>query len=133
MFPDSPQNQNNGNSSLSIKKILPYLIILGLLLVIPFLFLIIDPTNLAPGQPISLDQLVEDIQAGEVDSITVRGGTDVFVRLDNSDQYLYSKAREVDLLQQLQAQGVTAEQLSSVEYREIQGDNSGAILLQLVV
>jgi cell division protease FtsH len=131
--PESPQNQNNDNSPLSGKNAQRFWIVLGLVILLLFLVIIINPTNLAPGHNITLNQLTAYIQAGEVDSITVRGGNDVIVRMDGGEQYSYYKERETDLFQQLETYGVTSEQLAEVEYQEAQGDNSATILFQLMV
>jgi cell division protease FtsH len=131
--PESPQNQNNDNSPLSGKNAQRFWIVLGAVVILLLLVIIINPTNLAQGQRITFNQLVENIQAGRVDSITVRGGNDVIVRMRDGDVFSYFKERETDLIETLGRWGVTAQQLENVEYQEVQGDNSATILFQLMV
>lgn len=101
-------------------------IVLAIMAVVTFL-----ATQSKPAM--SLDQLTGYLQDQRVQSITVYGGTDVSILLDNGEVYSYTKEREVDLLQQLQVAGITSEQLSAVEYREQQGDNSPRVLFQFLV
>ncbi|NWF70263.1 MAG: ATP-dependent metallopeptidase FtsH/Yme1/Tma family protein [Chloroflexi bacterium] len=104
----------------------------GVALLVFFLYLF-NPNNLSQGQRITLNQLVAQIESDNVRSITVRGGNDVFVRLNDGSVLTYYKERETDLFEALQTFGVDALQLATIEYQEQKGDNSATLLFQLMI
>jgi uncharacterized integral membrane protein len=68
--PESPQNPND-NSPLSGKNAQRFWIILGVVILLLFLVIIVNPTNLAQGPRVTLDQLAQQIEEGRVTSIIV--------------------------------------------------------------
>jgi cell division protease FtsH len=97
------------------------------------------------GRQLSFNELARSIQYSEpinsprprleIESITVRGGTDVIVRYDGENaqpEFLY-KSAETDLLDTLRQFNVTPGQLSGVQVSEERGDNTSAMLFQLAI
>ncbi len=129
--PDS-QN-NNSNSPFANRNAQRIWLVVGIVVLLLFVVIFGAPSNAPKGNNISLDRLAEQIKQGNVTSIEVRGGTDVFIDLRNGSSAYYYKERETDLFAALQTFGVTSDQFSQVEFTEKQGDNTTGLLFQLLV
>ncbi len=128
---NEPQNDNNPFSSRNPQRF--WLIVLGVVVLL-VVILFAAPQNMQRGNSISLDTFAERIQQGEVNSISVRGGQDVVIRMRGSNEVLtYYKDRETDLFAALKTFGVTEEQLAAVTFEEEPGDNTSNILFQLLI
>ncbi len=66
-------------------------------------------------QAISTDELARRVEAGQISSIMVIGDHAVATTVDN-DLFTFTVVRGVSVLQQLQSLGVTADELSQVDY-----------------
>ncbi|MBC7810042.1 MAG: ATP-dependent zinc metalloprotease FtsH [Burkholderiales bacterium] len=90
--------------------------------------------NLPRSNRIPLNEIARHVQDGNVSSITVRGGNDVFIEFrNNGSTALYYKERETDLFSLLKTFGVSDEDLSRVEFVEQPGDNTTGLIFQLLV
>ncbi len=103
----------------------------AILLITIALFPLIQP----PPQPsiASINEFASHIQDGSVRSIVVRGGTEVFVRMNNNDVQTVYKARESDLIGLLLTAGVTSDQLQNIEYLEQASTNAAIPLFQFII
>jgi cell division protease FtsH len=129
----SDPSSNNSNSPFANRNAQRLWIVLGVVVLLLFVVVFGQPSNIPKGNKITLDQLASNIEQGNVVSIQVRGGSDVFIELRNgSNVYLY-KERETNLFQSLQTYGLTPEEFQAVEYQELQGDNTTGLLFQLLV
>ena len=109
-------------------------IVLGVVVLLMFIVIFGQPNNVPRSNRITLDQLASRIESGDVQSILIRGGTDVLIELDNGSTLYYYKDPMSDLLGPLQeVYGVTPEQLAAVEFAEQQGDNTSNLIFQLMI
>ncbi|MEP7291267.1 MAG: ATP-dependent zinc metalloprotease FtsH [Chloroflexota bacterium] len=131
--PSDPQNSNNSNSPFANRNAQRIWLVVGIVVLLLFVVIFGQPNSAPKGNTISLDRLVEQIQAGNVTAVQVRGGNDVFVEMRNGTTSYYYKERETDLFAALQTFGVTAEQFGRVEFTERQGDNTTGLVFQLLV
>jgi cell division protease FtsH len=130
----SDPSPNNSNSPFANRNAQRLWIVLGVVVLLLFVVIFGQPNNI-PGRNnrMTLDQLATNIKQGNVVSVIVRGGNDVFIDLrTGSTAYLY-KERETDLFTTLTNYGLTAEDFEAVEYQEQQGDNTTGLLFQLLV
>ncbi len=133
--PSDPQNNNNnGGSPFTNRNAQRIWLVVGVVVLLLFVVIFGSPNNSPRGNTISLDRLAEQIRQGNVTSITVRGGNDVYIQLRNdSNPAYYYKERETNLFTALETFGVTAQQFQSIEFTEKQGDNTTGILFQLLI
>lgn len=138
---NKPDPSNNGNKESNPNPNSPFAnrnaqrlwIILGIVVLVLFVVIFGQPNNVPRSNRITLDQLANQLQQGNVESITVQGGTDVFIELANGTTAYYYKERETDLFSALETFGVTQEELSQIEFTERQGDNTSSLILQLFI
>ncbi len=129
--PSDPQNNNN--SPFANRNAQRIWLVVGVVVLLLFIVIFGSPNSAPKGNTISLDRLAEQIKQGNVVSITVRGGNDVFVELRNNTTAYYYKERETDLFAALQTFGVTSDQFSRIQFFEKQGDNTTGLIFQLLV
>jgi len=104
-----------------------------------FVIIFTQPNNPTRGDAITLDRLAEYIIDDHVQAIMVRGGNDVYIRLDSNPSkpgmlnVYYYKERETDLFAALETFGVTSEKFAAIEFTERQGDTTGALFGQLLI
>ena len=131
--PSDPQN-NNSNSPFANRNAQRIWLVVGIVVLLLFVVIFGAPNGAPKGNTISLDRLAEQIKEGNVTSIEVRGGNDVFVQLrNNTTPAYYYKERETNLFTALQTYGVSSDQFSRVGYTERQGDNTTGLVFQLLV
>jgi cell division protease FtsH len=136
--PDSSNNQNNskepnGNSPFSNRNAQRLWIVLGIVVLLLFVVIFGQPNNIPRNNRITLDQLADAIQDGNVETIIVQGGTDVFVEMSNGNPAYYYKERESNLFASLAVYGVGQEEMEQVEFAERQGDNTSSLIVQLMI
>ncbi|HYO89120.1 MAG TPA: ATP-dependent zinc metalloprotease FtsH [Candidatus Limnocylindrales bacterium] len=136
--PTDPNNSNkdpnnNSPSPFFNKNAQRLWIVLGVVVLLMFIVIFGQPNNTPRSSTISVDQLATQIEQGNVQTITVRGSTDVFVELDNGTTVYLYKSPESDLFQQLATYGVTDEQIQAVALTEQQGDNTTNLLFQIMI
>ncbi len=129
--PDSPNGSNNPFSGRNAQRLWLVLAVVVLLL---FVVIFGTPDPQPRGNVIGYNDLAQEIQRGNVDEIVIRGGTDVFITLENTrdPRYLY-KTPETNFVTVIQSYGVTDEQWSQVAFSERQGDNTTGVLFQLLI
>jgi cell division protease FtsH len=131
--PPDPSSNNNNNSPFANRNAQRLWIVLGVVVLLLFVIIFGQPNNVPRGNRITLDQLAQNVQQGNVVAITVRGGTDVFAELRNGSSVYYYKERESDLFDMLVMYGVTPEQLRRIQFAEQQGDNTTGLIFQLMI
>ena len=98
-----------------------------------FLFAFATPNNLSSSNRISLDEFAKSVRNGQVSKVSVRGGQDVVIDLNNGQRVSYYKERETDLFDALKTYGVTNSEIAALSYEEQPGDNTSGILFQLLI
>jgi len=104
-------------------------LILGVIVLMMF-FLMFTNRSTNTGDNISLNQLQNDANAGMIATITERGGTELFIEYRDTRTATAYKAPQLDLLDAL---GYASVGEASFEYIPEPGDNSQAILLQILI
>ena len=128
------QPQNSGNSPFSGRNAQRVWLLLGVVVIVLFILIVGQPSGRNRGTPITLDALAQYIEQGNVSSIEVRGGSDVYVDLRTGSPVYYYKEPETNLLTALvDAYGVSQEDLARVEYSETPGDNTTGFVFQLLI
>ncbi len=131
--PPPDNNQNNNNSPFSNKNAQRLWIVMGVVVVLLFIFTLGSPNNFQSNNRVSLNDLARDVQRGAVQELTVRGGQDVVVTYRDRTTAIYYKERETDLFDSLRTFGVDEGQLQSITFSEQPGDNTSGILFQLLI
>lgn len=104
-------------------------LLLGIVVLFFFFFMFVSrPTGTA--NQISLNQLAEQVREGNVTSITERGGEQLFITFANGDSASAYKTPQSDLLELLNINGV---QNANFQYIQQPGDNSSALLFQILL
>ncbi|MBZ0301334.1 MAG: ATP-dependent metallopeptidase FtsH/Yme1/Tma family protein, partial [Anaerolineae bacterium] len=128
----SPDN-NNDHSPFSGKNAQRLWIIMGVVVLLLFVLTFGSPGNFQSSNRISLTDLAQQVQRGNVESITVRGGQDVVVEFRNGTSANYYKERETNLFDSLRTFGVTDAEIQRFNFSEQQGDNTSGLLFQLLI
>ncbi|MFQ3567484.1 MAG: ATP-dependent zinc metalloprotease FtsH [Aggregatilineales bacterium] len=128
-----PDPSSNNNSPFANRNAQRLWIVMGVVVLLLFVIIFGQPNNVPRGNRVTLDQLAQNVQQGNVVAITVRGGTDVFAELRNGSSVYYYKERESDLFDMLVMYGVTPEQLRRIQFAEQQGDNTTGLIFQLMI
>ena len=126
-------NPGNGNSPFANRNAQRLWIIAGIVVLVLFAIIFSQPNNIPRSNRITLDQFASQLEQSNVSSVTVRGGSDVFIELRNGTTAYYYKERETDLFRALQTYGVTSDAWANVQYSEQQGDNTSGLILQLLI
>jgi cell division protease FtsH len=129
--PSEPQNENN--SPFPNRNAQRFWLILGAVILLLFLFAFATPNNMSNSNRISLDEFARSVRNGQVDKVSVRGGQDVIIELNNGQRVSYYKERETDLFESLKTFGVTDQQIAAFAFEEQPGDNTSGILFQLLI
>jgi cell division protease FtsH len=129
---DNRKNEDDNKSPFSNPNAQRMWIILGIIVLVMFLLMFSGPrTNTANSLP--LNQLANDIRQGRVDGIVVRGSTDVFITYtDGTTKTSYKDPSSSfhDLMDALDIPGTT---LQNLNYVDQPGDNSQAIIFQILI
>lgn len=113
-----------------VRKMIIAVGVLGvLILVVRLLFplvlnliLTLNSTGDCPStNPISINELAQQIQRGNVEEVIIRGGQDVCVLFRNGTVVIYHKEREDDMFDNLRTLGVEDAQLQQIIYSEMPG------------
>ncbi len=135
--PPEPSNNNNNNtpnnSPFANRNAQRLWLVAGVILLLLFIVIFGQPSNMPRGNRISLDELADQITDGNVVSITVRGGTDVFVELRNGSTVWYYKDPQTNLFTALQVFGVDETGWNRVEFVENPGDTTSTFIFQLLI
>ena len=126
-------NHNNDHSPFSGKNAQRLWIIMGVVVLLLFVLTFGSPGNFQNSNRISLNQLAQQVQRGNVEGVTVRGGQDVVVEFRNGTTATYYKERETDIFDSLRTFGVSDEEIQRLEFFEQQGDNTSGLLFQLLI
>jgi cell division protease FtsH len=126
-------NHNNDHSPFSGKNAQRLWIIMGVVVLLLFVLTFGSPGNFQSSNRISLNALAQQVQRGNVEGLTVRGGQDVIVEYRNGTTAIYYKERETDLFDSLRTFGVSDAELQRLEFFEQQGDNTSGLLFQLLI
>ena len=127
------QDGNNDNSPFSGRNAQRLLIGMGVVVLILFVLTMGSQSNFQSSNRIPLNELATQIQRGNVEKLIVRGGQDVYVQFFSGLTAYYYKERESDLFEHLRAYGVSDAQLQSISYAPQPGDNTGGLVIQLLI
>jgi len=127
---DGDDNNNNNMSPLSNPNAQRMWLILGFIVLVMFFLMFSGRGALSQGNNISLNELAADARAGQIETIVERGGTDLFITYRDRRTASAYKAADTDLLDVL---GYTSIEEAPFEYVPQPGDNSSAILFQILI
>jgi len=108
-------------------------IILGIIVLVMF-FLVFNSgqrTNVANSLP--MNQLASDIRQGKVERVVVRGSTDVFVTYNDGTTETAYKDPSAHFYEQMDSLDVPGSALENLTYVDQPGDNSQAIIFQILI
>ncbi len=128
-----PKDGNNDNSPFSGRNAQRLLIGMGVVVLILFVLTMGSQSNFQSSNRIPLNELATQIQRGNVERLVVRGGQDVYIQFYSGITAVFYKERESDLFENLRTYGVSDTQLQSISYAEQPGDNTGGLLIQLLI
>lgn len=97
--PSEPQNDNN--SPFPNRNAQRFWLILGAVILLLFLFAFATPNTMSNSNRIPLDLFAQYVKRGDVEKVSVRGGQDVIIDLENGSRVSYYKERETDLFDAL--------------------------------
>ena len=106
---------------------------MGVVVLLLFVLTFGSPGNFQNANRISLNELAQQVQRGNIEEIIIRGGQDVRVLFRNGQEATYYKERETNLFDNLRTFGVDDAQLQRLVYSEQQGDNTSGLLFQLLI
>ena len=130
---NSKKNPEGGKTPFGNPNAQRMWVILGIIVMVMFLLVINSRSASGFNNSLPLNQLASDIRQGRVEQIAVRGGTDIFVTYsDGSVQTAYKDASPhfYELMNALDVPGVALENLDFVSQP---GDNSQAIIVQILL
>ena len=127
---EDKQTPNNGNPMGRGQNlwIIAVVVAVGL-----FLFVLLNSDSRSTANTITFNALAEYVQAGEVTSITIRGGQQVAIELDSGETRTLYKDPNTDILQRLEQFGVTPAQYTAVAFNELQSDGTANALFQILI
>ncbi|MAS34836.1 MAG: cell division protein FtsH [Anaerolineaceae bacterium] len=106
---------------------------MGVVVLLLFVLTFGSPGNFQNTNRISLNELAQQVQRGNVEAVTVRGGQDVIVEFRNGTTATYYKERETELFDSLRTFGVSDTEIQRLQFYEQQGDNTSGLLFQLLI
>ena len=137
--PESPRNRNNENPNNDENNTPPpnrssqrVWIIIGVIALIGLLFFLTNQ-GLSSGSNFNMNQLVREVDAGNVASITQRGEQQVNIRLRQGGTVEMNIAPGTDIAQVLREWGVEEEDIARVDFSYAQSSNTGSIIFQLAI
>ena len=128
-----PSDNNNNNSPFTNKNAQRLWIAIGIVVLLLFIVTFSSSGNFQSSDRITLNRLAQEVERGNVEAITVRGGQDVFVQFRGGRTASYYKERETNIFDSMRTFGVTDEQIQGIQYSEQQGDNTSGLLFQLLI
>ncbi len=128
-----PESQNSNSPNRSPQRMW---LIIGAVAVLVVLFMLAAQSMSSGGisNHMSYSQLAQEIREGNVDTIFLRGGTDVEVRLKGSTtpRRMYTPL-SYNIGEEVFRLGVTPEQWAAVSVIPVAGDNSAGLLLNIAI
>ena len=129
-----PDDNNQNNNPLGGRNSQRFWIIAIVVVSVLFLLTLVNQNSRQGINEIRVDELVREVQNGNVETISIRGGTRITVELKGgtaqNTQSLY-KDPNTDFFALLSDYGVTPEQLAGFEFTEQPGDETANILFQI--
>lgn len=108
-------------------------IILGIIVLVMFLLVFNGRTSMGFANSLATNQLAADIRQGRVEQVVVRGGTDVFVTYTDGAVETAYKDPAVNFHEQMRALGVSDATLANLTHYDQPGDNSQALIFQIII
>ena len=127
--PDNNGNNNNNPSPFSNPNAQRIWLVLGFIVLILFV-LMFSNRQPAAGNQVSLNELATSARNGQIEQITVRGGTEIFVTYVDDRQATSYKAAQDDLLNIFGYEDINE---APFDYVAQPGDNSSALLVQILI
>ncbi len=128
---NNDNNNGNGNSPFGNRNAQRFWIIAIVVVSVLFLLMLVNNNNFQGGEDNTWNDVVEEIQDSNVQTITTIGGERVVVELENGEPLSLYKDPDTDLIQTLLNYGITQQELGTFEYRPQRGDDTGQILFQV--
>jgi len=108
-------------------------IILGIIVLVMFLLVFNGGQRSNVANSLPMNELATDIRQGLVERIVVRGGTDVFVTYTDGTTETAYKDPSSHFYDQMDALDVPGSALENLTYVDQPGDNSQAIIFQILI
>ncbi|MEL6268920.1 MAG: AAA family ATPase, partial [Chloroflexota bacterium] len=125
-------NNNTGNNPFGGRNTQRFWIIAIVVVSVLFLLTLVNQnTRQGAGNNTTLNEVVSQIQQGNVSTITTRGTERVIVELQNGETLSLYKEPSTNLIETLLNLGVTQQQLNSFDYEPQPGDETASILFQV--
>lgn len=130
---DNRKNDDNNKSPFNNPNAQRMWIILGFIVLVMFLLVFNGSTRTSNTNNIPMNQLASDIRQGKVERVVVRGSTDVFITYTDGSQETAYKDPSAHFYDQMDALDVPGTILENLTYVDQPGDNSQAIIFQILI
>lgn len=129
---DNRKNEEGNKSPFNNPNAQRMWIVLGIIVLVMFLLVFNGPRN-NTADNLPMNQLASDIRQGKVDEVIVRGSTDVFVTYTDGSQKTAYKDPSSHFYEQMDALDVPGTALENLTYVDQPGDNSQALIFQILI
>lgn len=126
-------DDNNNKSPFSNPNAQRMWIILGIIVLVMFLLVFNGGPRNNTANSVPMNQLASDIRQGKVERVVVRGSTDVFITYTDGTQQTAYKDPSSHFYEQMDALDVPGTALENLTYVDQPGDNSQAIIFQILI
>ncbi len=137
--PQKKQSNNNDNNNPDGNNPQPNTnsqrvwLIVGGIGVLLLVFMLTNGGSFSSGSSFTVNDLISEVERGNVLSITQRGQDDVFIELTSGGSASMNLAPGMNVYELLQDAGVSAEQINRVAIDFEKADNTSGILFQLAI
>lgn len=129
---DNRKSEDGNKSPFSNPNAQRMWIILGIIVLVMFVLMFSGPrSNTTNNLP--MNQLASDIRQGRVEQVVVRGSTDVFITYTDGTTQTSYKDPSSHFYEQMDALDVPGTALENLTYVDQPGDNSQAIIFQILI
>lgn len=125
-------NEDNNKSPFNNPNAQRMWIVLGIIVLVMFALIFSGPRT-STTTSIPVNQLASDIRQGKVEQVVVRGGTDVEITYTDGKRETAYKDPSSNFHELMSAIGVPVTALENLTYVDQPGDNSQAIIFQILI
>ena len=129
---DNRKNDEGNKSPFNTPNAQRMWIVLGIIVLVMFLLMFSSPRS-GTTNNLPINQLASDIRQGKVEQVVVRGGTDVFITYTDGTTQTAYKDPSSNFHELMSAIGVPVTALENLKYVDQPGDNSQAIIFQILI
>ena len=130
---DNRKNDDDNKSPFNNPNAQRMWIVLGVVVIVMFLLVFNGRSGNTVANSYPMNQLASDIRQGKVDRVVVRGSTDVIVNFTDGTQRTAYKDPSSHFYEQMDALDVPGTALENLTYVDQPGDNSQAIIFQILI